>query len=77
MKSRRSLRKMRSTISARYGRGGWGAWGNAGLGLYFCRRALKAQGGAIRVATSKDWPTTFAIHLPVQIDDRRGFGALG
>ncbi|MDB4929321.1 MAG: Pole remodelling regulatory diguanylate cyclase [Myxococcaceae bacterium] len=39
--------------------------GNAGLGLYFCRRALEAHGGAIRVARSRDWPTTFAINLPV------------
>ena len=49
----------------RRGRGEAGGMGNAGLGLYFCRRALEAQGGSIRIARTKDWPTTFAINLPL------------
>jgi two-component system sensor histidine kinase/response regulator len=38
---------------------------NAGLGLYFCRRAIEAHGGAIDVTESSDFPTSFRISLPV------------
>lgn len=37
---------------------------SAGLGLYFCKRALDAQGGEIAVADVKDWPTSFVVRLP-------------
>jgi signal transduction histidine kinase len=37
---------------------------NAGLGLYFCKRAIEAHGGAIDVVDSSDFPTTFRISLP-------------
>ena len=36
----------------------------AGLGLYFCKRAIEAHGGAIAVVESPDWPTSFRITLP-------------
>jgi signal transduction histidine kinase len=35
-----------------------------GLGLYFCKRALDAQGGEIDVGETPDWPTTFVVRLP-------------
>lgn len=38
--------------------------GNAGLGLYFCKRAVEAHGGAIDVTETPDWPTSFVISLP-------------
>jgi signal transduction histidine kinase len=38
--------------------------GNAGLGLYFCKRAVEAHGGGIHVVETKDWPTSFRISLP-------------
>jgi two-component system sensor histidine kinase/response regulator len=38
--------------------------GNAGLGLYFCKRAVEALGGAIDVTETPDWPTSFVITLP-------------
>lgn len=38
--------------------------GNAGLGLYFCKRAVEAQGGAIEVVETPEWPTSFVIRLP-------------
>ena len=37
---------------------------NLGLGLYFCRLAIEAQGGAIWVEESQPLPTIFAIRLP-------------
>jgi signal transduction histidine kinase len=46
------------------GRGERAAGGNAGLGLYFCKRAVEAQGGAIEVVETPEWPTSFVIHLP-------------
>jgi signal transduction histidine kinase len=36
----------------------------AGLGLYFCKRAIEAHGGAIAVVETPDWPTSFRITLP-------------
>ncbi|MEY4576057.1 MAG: hypothetical protein RL701_760, partial [Pseudomonadota bacterium] len=38
--------------------------GNAGLGLYFCKRAIEAHGGHIRVLETPEWPTSFVIELP-------------
>ena len=38
--------------------------GNAGLGLYFCKRAVEAHGGAIAVVQTSEWPTSFLIRLP-------------
>jgi len=39
--------------------------GSAGLGLYFCKRAIEAHGGHIRVLETPEWPTSFVIELPV------------
>jgi len=38
--------------------------GNAGLGLYFCRRAVEAHGGQIDVVETTEYPTCFRIRLP-------------
>jgi signal transduction histidine kinase len=38
--------------------------GNAGLGLYFCKRAVEALGGDIEVTETPEWPTSFVVHLP-------------
>lgn len=38
--------------------------GSAGLGLYFCKRAIEAHGGCIRVMETPQWPTQFVIALP-------------
>ncbi|HET9932639.1 MAG TPA: hybrid sensor histidine kinase/response regulator [Polyangiaceae bacterium] len=38
--------------------------GNAGLGLYFCKRAVQAHGGDIQVVETPDYPTCFLIRLP-------------
>lgn len=40
------------------------AVGSAGLGLYFCKRAIEAHGGQIRVLETPEWPTRFVIELP-------------
>lgn len=37
---------------------------NLGLGLYFCRLAIEAQGGAIWVEETERLPTVFCIRLP-------------
>ncbi len=37
---------------------------NLGLGLYFCRLAVEAMGGSIRLDRSPELPTIFAITLP-------------
>jgi PAS domain S-box-containing protein len=37
---------------------------NLGLGLYFCRLAIEAQGGGIWVEESEHMPTVFGIRLP-------------
>ncbi len=38
--------------------------GHAGLGLYFCKRAVEALGGNIEVTETAEWPTSFVMHLP-------------
>jgi signal transduction histidine kinase len=38
--------------------------GSAGLGLYFCKRAVEAHGGRISVLQTAEWPTSFVIQLP-------------
>jgi two-component system sensor histidine kinase/response regulator len=38
--------------------------GSAGLGLYFCKRAIEAHGGHIDVHQTTEWPTSFVIQLP-------------
>ncbi len=42
--------------------------GNAGLGLYFCKRAVEAHGGEIDVISTQDWATSFRISLPATIE---------
>jgi signal transduction histidine kinase len=39
--------------------------GAVGIGLYFCKRAIEAHGGRIRVDETPVWPTRFIIELPV------------
>jgi len=46
--------------------------GNAGLGLYFCKRAVEAHGGDITVDETADWPTSFRISLPSGGEPGRG-----
>jgi signal transduction histidine kinase len=41
-----------------------GLGGSAGLGLYFCKRAVEAHAGHIDVTETQEWPTSFVIHLP-------------
>lgn len=40
--------------------------GNAGLGLYFCKRAVEAHGGSIHVEQTHEFPTQFVVTLPDQ-----------
>ena len=42
----------------RRARSGWG------LGLYFCRLAVEAHGGSIRVEDVPGWATSFVVRLP-------------
>lgn len=39
---------------------------NLGLGLYFCRLATRAHRGSISIEEHPDFPTVFAIELPLQ-----------
>jgi signal transduction histidine kinase len=55
---RRIFEKFKRGAGERAGRG------NAGLGLYFCKRAVEAHGGEIDVLETRDWPTLFRINLP-------------
>jgi two-component system sensor histidine kinase/response regulator len=43
---------------------------HAGLGLYFCKRAVEAHGGTIGVIETEEWPTRFLISLPSAIEAR-------
>lgn len=56
----------RGRIFEKFGRGPAAshAPGHAGLGLYFCKRAMEAQGGTVTMAETPEWPTTFVLHLP-------------
>jgi two-component system, sensor histidine kinase and response regulator len=40
------------------------AAGSAGLGLYFCKRAIEANGGQISLCDDPEWSTCFRIQLP-------------
>lgn len=42
-----------------------GARANRGLGLYFCKLAAEAHGGAIAVEETPELPTCFVVHLPI------------
>lgn len=37
---------------------------HAGLGLYFCRRAIEAHGGRINIEDFEDYPTCFRVSVP-------------
>ena len=39
--------------------------GNAGLGLYFCKRAVEAHDGDIGIVDVPGWSTSFRIRLPI------------
>ncbi|HET6582343.1 MAG TPA: hybrid sensor histidine kinase/response regulator [Nannocystaceae bacterium] len=51
-------------LFAKYARGVDGSATHAGLGLYFCKRAMLAQYGDIEIVDLPDWPTTFRLSLP-------------
>lgn len=44
--------------------------GHAGLGLYFCRRAVEALHGEIEVADVAGWRTAFSVRLPMSVTQR-------
>ena len=55
----------RARIFEKFARGGGGdPHLNAGLGLYFCRRAIEAHGGRIAVEDFEDYPTCFHVSVP-------------
>lgn len=58
----------RERIFEKFTRGDGGATtrGSAGLGLYFCRRAIEAHRGRIQVEDRPGWTTSFVIELPAQ-----------
>ncbi len=60
----------RSRIFEKFKRGAGerGTTGNAGLGLYFCKRAVEAHGGEIAVISTQDWATSFRINLPSTLE---------
>jgi signal transduction histidine kinase len=59
----------RSRIFEKFARGEGqpGEMRNAGLGLYFCKRAVEAHGGAIELRETEEWPTSFLIRLPASM----------
>jgi two-component system, sensor histidine kinase and response regulator len=38
--------------------------GHAGIGLYFCARAMEAHHGSIAVTQTPEWPTSFVLRFP-------------
>jgi len=58
-------REARALIFEKYGQTGadHGRM-NVGLGLYFCRLAVEAHGGRLRVEERPDLPTVFEMDLP-------------
>jgi PAS domain S-box-containing protein len=57
--------EVRGQIFEKYGQGGGRAGRmNVGLGLYFCRLAVEAQGGTIRVEEAARLPVLFVVRLP-------------
>lgn len=58
--------RQRSSIFEKFRRGASedASRSNAGLGLYFCKRAIEAHGGAIEVVDTAGFPTSFRISLP-------------
>ena len=56
----------------RRGKDGPIASGHAGLGLYFCTRAMHEHGGSIAVEQTAEWPTSFVLRFPT---DRRAADA--
>jgi signal transduction histidine kinase len=40
---------------------------NAGLGLYFCKRAMQAQAGDVELVDVPGWPTSFRVSLPTRM----------
>jgi signal transduction histidine kinase len=40
--------------------------GNAGLGLYFCKRAMQAQSGDVSLVELPGWSTSFRVSLPTR-----------
>ena len=48
----------------RRGAGDGEARGNAGLGLYFCKRAVEAHGGVVEIVDTPGWSTSVLVRLP-------------
>ncbi len=48
----------------RRGRNTAASRGHAGLGLYFCMRAMEAHHGSIAITETPEWPTSFVLRFP-------------